>query len=145
MSLLLFISYHMILYIIQYRIIWYNIIYCITMWNNIIRLNNLQNNVILYNIVYSTTVIAEVKEMPRALFSNIPPTSSVNNQIRNTYLSFNDHESTTSNRNFFFKTMPISRVSSSLNDVYCLKCSFLKDQCGCSKDLPSTFSQRVFT
>lgn len=35
----------------------------------------------------STTVIAEITEMPRSLFTNIPRTSSVNYQIRNTYLS----------------------------------------------------------
>lgn len=46
----------------------------------------------------STSVIVEFKEMPRTIFSSIPRTSSVNYQMRNTYLSRTNHGSTTSNR-----------------------------------------------
>lgn len=46
-------------------------------------------------IYISTTVIAEMKEIPQTLFSNIPRKSSVKYQIRITYLSHTEHESST--------------------------------------------------
>lgn len=63
----------------------------------------IQNDYAVCITSYSTTVIDEIKEIPRTLFSKTLQTSSVNSLFRNTFLSRIGHESITSERKKFSK------------------------------------------